>query len=63
MQAKGDCSDRVHSDQMVLGTATREAGLQEKCPKVLKTRLTQWGHQALVYSYQAVLVMARQAGG
>jgi hypothetical protein len=26
LQAKGECSDLVHSDQMVLGTVRREAG-------------------------------------
>jgi hypothetical protein len=40
LQAMGDCSERVHSDQMVLGTARREAEPQEMQPKVLKTKLT-----------------------
>ncbi len=43
LQAKGDCSDRVYSDQMVLGTARREAEPLERWAKALKTKLTQGG--------------------
>ncbi len=42
-QAKGDSSDRVHSDQMVLGTVRWDAGPCEKQPKALKTKLAQGG--------------------
>ncbi len=31
--AKGDCSDRVDSDQMVLGTVRQEAGPRERWPQ------------------------------
>jgi hypothetical protein len=41
LQAKGDCSNQVHSDQMVLGKARQEAGTQKRQLKVLKTKLTQ----------------------
>jgi hypothetical protein len=43
LQAKGFFSDRVHSDQMVLGIVRQEAGPQERQPKALKTKLTQGG--------------------
>jgi hypothetical protein len=42
-QAKGDSPDRVHSDQMVLGTVRREAGPCERRPKELKPKLGQGG--------------------
>jgi hypothetical protein len=42
-QAKGDCPDRIHSDQMVVGTVRREAGPGERWPKALKTKLVQGG--------------------
>jgi hypothetical protein len=42
-QAKGDISDRVHSDLMVLGTFRQEAGSQKRLLKALKTNLTQGG--------------------
>ncbi len=41
LQAKKDCSDPVHSDQMVLGTVRWEAGPQKRWPKALKAKLTQ----------------------
>jgi hypothetical protein len=61
LQAKRDCSDQVHSDQMVLGTGRWKAGPQERWPKALKTKLTQGGPG--VHSDQMVLVMARQEAG
>jgi hypothetical protein len=33
LQAKGNCSDRVHSDQMVLRTVKWQAGPKERRPK------------------------------
>ncbi len=36
-----DCSDRVHSDQIILWTVRWEAGPRERLPKVLKTKPTQ----------------------
>jgi hypothetical protein len=42
LKAKGDCSDQVHSNQMVLGTASG-AGPQMSRPKALKTKLTHGG--------------------
>jgi hypothetical protein len=42
-KAKGDCPNRVHSDQMVLGTVRREAGPCERWPKKFKTKLAQGG--------------------
>jgi hypothetical protein len=42
-QAKGGCSDQVHSDQMVLGIVRQEAAPQERQPKVLQTKLTKGG--------------------
>jgi hypothetical protein len=42
-QAKGDISDRVHSDQMVLGIVRQEAGSQKRLLKALKTNLTHQG--------------------
>jgi hypothetical protein len=59
-QAKEDCLDRVHSDQMVLRTVRREAGPCERWPKVLNTKLAHGGHQIQVHSDKMVLVMARQ---
>jgi hypothetical protein len=38
-----ECSDRVHSDQLVLGTDKREVGPQRRRPKPLKAKLTQGG--------------------
>jgi hypothetical protein len=52
LQAKEDCSYRVHSYKMVLGTVRREAGPQERRPKSLKAKLTQGDHQAQVHSDQ-----------
>jgi hypothetical protein len=40
-QAKADCPDRVQSDQMGLGTVSREAGPHVRRPKALKTKLAQ----------------------
>jgi hypothetical protein len=42
-QAKGDSSDRVYSDQMVLGTVRRETGPQKSQTKALKSKLAQGG--------------------
>ncbi len=42
-QAKGDCADRVHSDQRVLWTVSREAWPHERWPKAFKTKLAQGG--------------------
>jgi hypothetical protein len=42
-QAKEDCPDRVHSDQIVLGTIKQEAGPSERRTKVLKTKVAQEG--------------------
>ncbi len=42
-KVKGDCPDRVHSDQMVLATVRREAGRHERQPKAVKTTLAQGG--------------------
>jgi hypothetical protein len=42
-KAKGDCPDRVHSDQMVLETVRLEAGSRERRPKALKTKLSHSG--------------------
>jgi hypothetical protein len=42
-QAKGDCPECVHSDQMVLGTVRWETGSRESWPKALKTKLAQGG--------------------
>jgi hypothetical protein len=44
---QGDCLDRVHSDQMVLGTVGWEAGPQERQPKAFKTKLAQKGPSGL----------------
>ncbi len=41
LPAEGDCSDWVHSYQMVLGTVRQEAGPQKRWPKVLETKQTQ----------------------
>jgi hypothetical protein len=43
LQAKRDCSNQVHSDQMVLGTVRQEAGPRKRRPKALKSKLTQGG--------------------
>ncbi len=43
LPAKGNCSDQVLSDQMVLGTIMWEAGPQKRRPKPLKAELTQGG--------------------
>jgi hypothetical protein len=48
---------------MVLGTVRWEAGLREKRPKALKTKLAQVGHHDRVHSDQVVLVMARREAG
>jgi hypothetical protein len=40
-QTKGDCLERVHSNQMVLGTVRCEAGPHDRQPKALKTKLAQ----------------------
>jgi hypothetical protein len=40
-KAKEDCLNRVHSDQMVLGTVRWEAGPRERQPRALKTKLIQ----------------------
>jgi hypothetical protein len=40
LQAKRDCSDGVHSDQMVLTTVGQEAGPQKMQPKALKDKPT-----------------------
>jgi hypothetical protein len=40
---RGLCPDRVHSDQMILGTVREEAGPCERQPKALKTNLSQGG--------------------
>ncbi len=58
-KTKGNCPDRVHSDQMVLGTMRKETGPCETQPKALKAKLTKGGHQARVHLDQMVLVMAR----
>jgi hypothetical protein len=61
LQAKGDCCDRVNSDQtIILGTDRREAGPQERRPKAFQTKLTQGGASD---SDQMVLVMVRQEAG
>jgi hypothetical protein len=41
--AKGDCSDQVHLDQMVLRTVRQEAGPRERWSKTLKTTIAQEG--------------------
>jgi hypothetical protein len=38
--AEGDCSNRVHSDQIVLRVVRQEAGSHKRSQKVLKTKLT-----------------------
>jgi hypothetical protein len=38
LKAKGNCSDEVHSDQMVLGTVRKEPGPQKRHSKVLKAK-------------------------
>ncbi len=43
LNSKGDCTDRVHSDQMDLRTVRREAGPQKRQPKVLEVKPTQGG--------------------
>ncbi len=40
-QAKGVCSDRVNSDQIILRTKRREAGPGKRELKALKTKPTQ----------------------
>ncbi len=42
-QAKGDCPDQVHSDQIVPVTVRREAVSCERQPKALKPKLAQGG--------------------
>jgi hypothetical protein len=39
LKAKGECSDLVHSDQIVLVMVRQEAGPHEKQPKTLKREL------------------------
>jgi hypothetical protein len=46
LQAKGDCPDRVHSDQMVFRTVRQEAGHHERRPKALKPSQLKGGQQA-----------------
>ncbi len=62
-QAKGDCPDRVNSDQNALRTIRWEACPCEPQPKALKTKLAQGGHQAVDHSDKMVLAMARGEAG
>jgi hypothetical protein len=41
--AKGDCPDRVLSDQVVLGTVRWKSGPHERRPKELRVKITQGG--------------------
>jgi hypothetical protein len=63
LQAKGNCSDRVHSDQMVIRTVRRKGWTSREAAEGAQTKLTQGGHQAQVHSDETVLVMARQEAG
>ncbi len=47
LQAKGDCSYQVQSDQMVFGTVRREAEPRKRWPGALKAKLTQGGPSGL----------------
>jgi hypothetical protein len=51
-QAKGDCPDRVHSDQIVLGTVREEAGPHERWQKMLKGELEN-KHRDLVRNWHS----------
>jgi hypothetical protein len=62
-KAEGDYSDRVLSDQIVLGTIRQEAGPQKRWPKELNTKLTQGGPSGSRHSDQMVLVMIRWEAG
>ncbi len=63
-QAKGDSPDRVHSDQMVLGTVRWEADPVRGSQMHSKLSWLKGGsHQAQVCSDQMVLVMARREAG
>ncbi len=60
-QSQGDCLNRVHSDQMVLGTVRREAEPFDRRTKSLKAKLAQGGQQAQVHTDQ--MALDGQVGG
>ncbi len=56
-QAKGECPNRVHLDQIVAGTVRQEEGSGKRQPKALETKLTQGG------TIRMVPVMVRREAG